>query len=105
MEMVGETTVLAALIVIRARLVVTVMIVLVGLTVMLLVERRAVLIVIRVHRVEIVMIVLAGLTVMLLAPRRVVIVKTDHVRLIVTHAFRVAIVLSLIHISEPTRPY
>jgi hypothetical protein len=39
------------------------------------------------------MIVLAGLIVMLLVERRVVIVMTDHVRLIVTHVSRVMIVL------------
>jgi hypothetical protein len=79
MEMVGETTVLAALIVIRVPLVETVMIVLAGLIVMLLVGHRVVIvmtglvrlivtlvllavsIVIRVALVVTVMIVLAGL--------------------------------------------
>jgi hypothetical protein len=51
------------------------------------------LIVIHVPLVVTVMIVLAGLIVMLLVERRVVIVMTDHVRLIVTHVSRVMIVL------------
>jgi hypothetical protein len=50
--------------------------------------------VIRVRLVATVMIVLVGLIVMLLVERRVVTVMTDHVRLIVIHVSRVMIVLA-----------